>query len=281
MRSMLIKITIAVLMRFVCFASVSLLPVTVHAVNFATAAKSLPGYQLKLYPFYYGADIRTDKDGNHVVTDLGLKRYGVMVGTFYQIGDVQLNAIVPVVRLEVDKQKDKDAGIGDIQLRAGWNLPVEWMSIMPALMVKSPTGSYDKNRKVNLSDGQTDLVAELYLFKLLQPFSFDALFKYNIRFRNSDTGITPGNEFIAEGLFTCRIAEKIRIGPAINFIKGADNKKAGKTVADSGLMRLAAGGEIYYGRFEKIKISLAAYRDLLTRNTNEGFTVMSRIAIDF
>jgi hypothetical protein len=281
MHPMLIKNTIAVLMPIVCFVWVSLLPVTVHAVNFATAAKSPPGYQLKLYPFYYGADIRTDKDGNHVVTDLGLKRYGVMIGNFYQISDVQLNAIVPVAQLEVDKQKGKDAGIGDIQLRAGWNLPLEWISIMPTLMVKVPTGSYDKNRKVNLSDGQTDLVTELYFFKLLQPFAFDAVLKYNVRFRNPDSDVTPGNEFTAEGLITYRIAKKIRIGPAINFIKGADNKKAGKTVADSGLMRLAAGGEIYYGRFEKIKISLAAYQDLLTRNTNEGFTVMSRIAIDF
>jgi hypothetical protein len=29
-----------------------------------------------------------------------------------------------------------------------------------------------------MGDGQTDLAAELYFFKLVQPFSFDAVLKY-------------------------------------------------------------------------------------------------------
>lgn len=259
----------------------AMLSATAHAVNYATATKSPPGYQFKLFPFYYGADTRTNKDGDPVVTDLGLQKYGVMIGNFYQIGDFQLNAIIPVVKMEIGKYNSEDFGVGDIQLRAGWNLPVEWASIMPALMVKVPSGSYDKLNKANAGDGQTDLVTELYFFKMVQPLSFDAVLKYNVRYRNPDSDVTPGNEFIAESLLTYRLAEKIRVGPAVNFIIGHDNQKGGITVADSGLMRLAVGGELYYGRFDKVKISLAAYQDVLTRNTNEGTTVMSRIAFGF
>lgn len=268
-------------MMLVCFVCASLLPAIAHAVNFATGAKAPPGYQLKLFPFYYTADTRTNKDGNPVVTDLGLKKYGVCIGNFYQIGDVQLNVIIPAGAVEVGKLKSDDSGVGDIQLRTGWYPPVEWASVLPSLMVKVPTGSFDKKRAANMGDGQTDVVAELYFFKLTQPFSFDAVIKYNVRFRNSDSDVTPGNEFTAEGLLTWRLAEKIRVGPAVNFLIGGDNKKAGKTVDDSGLMRLSAGGEIWYGRFDHVKLSLAAYRDVLTRNTNEGFTVLSRIVFVF
>jgi hypothetical protein len=46
-------------------------------------------------------------------------------------------------------------------------------------------------------------------------------------------------------------------------------------------MRLSAGGEVYYGRFDHVKISLAAYQDVLTRNTTEGVLVISRFVIRF
>ncbi len=82
-------------------------------------------------------------------------------------------------------------------------------------------------------------------------------------------------------MITYRLADRIRVGPAVNFLVGDNNKKGGVTQRDSGLMRLSAGGEVWYGRLEHATMSLAVYTDLLTRNTNEGVTVMSRIAFEF
>lgn len=62
-------------------------PIPAHAINYATAAKSPPGYQLNLYPYYYAADIRTDKDGNHSVNDFGLNKCGVLIGNSYYRGN--------------------------------------------------------------------------------------------------------------------------------------------------------------------------------------------------
>ncbi|PKN12249.1 MAG: hypothetical protein CVU69_08645 [Deltaproteobacteria bacterium HGW-Deltaproteobacteria-4] len=258
-----------------------LLPVVALAVNFAAGAKAPAGHQFKLYPYFYSADTKTDKDGNPAIRELGLKKYGVQIFNSYQTGDLNLSAIIPISRVEVAKFDAVDSGIGDIQLRLGYYLPVEWATFLPVLMVKIPFGNYDKNALVNVSDGQSDLVAELYFFKLVQPLSFDAVIKYAKRFRNHDNDFTPGNEFSAEGLLTWRLAEKIRFGPAINFVVGGENRREGKSVADSGLMRLAAGGELYYARIDRMIISLAAYQDLLTRNSNSGILVMSRFAIDF
>ncbi|MBV5337169.1 MAG: hypothetical protein J0653_04145, partial [Deltaproteobacteria bacterium] len=76
-----------------------------HAVNFAAGVKLEQAYQLKLFPFYYCADTRTNKDGNPAVTDLGMQKYGVMISNGYQIGDVLLSALVPLARLEITRQK--------------------------------------------------------------------------------------------------------------------------------------------------------------------------------
>lgn len=271
----------AIWMLCTFLVSTSLLSGPVYAVNFAAGAKPEPGYSFKMYPFYYFVDTRTDKDGHAKVTDLGMKKYGVVIGNSYQIGNLQLSALIPFAKLEVAKLKASDNGIGDIQLRAGWFLPLEWITVQPALMVKVPSGSFNKQHAVNLGDGQTDLATELYLYKLMQPFSFDAVLKYNVRFHNTDSDVTPGNEFSAEGLVTVRLAKKIRIGPAINFVIGEDNKRGGIKVPDSGMMRLAAGGEIYYGRFKHLKLSLAVYKYLVTRNANQGVLVINRIAFVF
>lgn len=273
--------TLILWMTILCGLYALLQPIPAHALNYATGIKAAPGYQLNLYPFYYHADILTNKNGSHSVSDLGFNKYGIMIGNSYFVGDFLLNVNIPIGTLDIGKLKSDDTGLGDIQLRAGWFLPVETVSVMPTLVVKVPTGSYDKNHPVNFGDGQTDLVAELYLFKLMPQISFDAVLKYAVRFRNPDSGVTPGNEFTAESLVTWRLAEKIRIGPAVNFIIGENNTKNGRTLADSGLMRLSAGGEIFYGRCDHVKISLAAYQDVLSRNTTEGVLVISRFVIRF
>lgn len=252
-----------------------------HAINFATGTKVAPGFVLNLYPFYYSADTRSDKDGNKTVSNLGLKKYGVYIGNSYYVGDFLLNAIIPVGKLEVGALHETDSGLGDIQLRVGWFTPIKSVTILPVLMVKTPTGSFNKNRVVNFGDGQIDLAAELFLFKLAGPISLDALFRYTVRFKNRDTDAAPGNEFVAEGLATWKLAEKLRIGPAMNFIWGGDLKRGRKTLPDSGLTRLSAGGEIYYGRISQARVSLAAYKDLLARNSNDGFLVLSRIVFPF
>lgn len=270
------------LISLACLVFCAFCPATANAVNLGAAYKSAkPGYSLKLYSLYYAADTRTDKDGKPVVKDLGVKKYGVSIGNSFQIGDFQLNVIIPVSKIEVGKLKESDAGLGDILVSAGRFLPVESVNILPAVGVKIPTGRFDKNHPVNNGDGQTDLLMGLYLFKLIQPFSYDASLKYAVRFRNPESDFTPGNEFSAEGLVTLRLIEGIRIGPAINFMIGEDHKQGGKTLKNSGIMRLSAGGEVYYGRQKKVKVSLAAYQDLLTRNTFEGVMVLSRIIFTF
>lgn len=258
-----------------------LLSAPADAVMFGAGVRPNQGYIFKLYPFFFTSDTRTDKNGDPAVTGLGSTSYGSMVVNSYQLGDLQVNAYLPVLKRETRKLHSEDWGIGDIQLRAGWILPVDWLTIQPTAYLKVPSGSYNKDSKVNVGDGQTDLGLELNINKSSGPYSLDLFFKYNVRFRNPDTDVTPGNEFSAEAQAAYMILPKVWLGPSVNFLVGEDNKKAGKTLGDSGLMRLSAGGEIAYVGFQHIKLALAVYQDLISRNFAEGTMVLGRIAFPF
>ncbi len=264
-----------------CLLSFLTMYSTALAVNYATGARVASGYQLNLYPFYYSADIRTDGDGSQSIKDLGLKRYGTFIGNNYYSGDLFLGVNIPVGTIDVGKLNAADSGIGDIQARIGWFLPVDIVTLLPVIMVKIPSGSYDVNRPVNFGDGQADIVSELYFFKLLQTLSLDTVLKYAVRFRNSASDITPGNEFTIESLLTGRVADNVRMGPAVNFITSDDSRKGGTALANSGITRLSLGGEIFYGGFKNVKISLAAYEDIRSHNSSEGLLTMGRFTFRF
>jgi len=252
-----------------------------HAINYAAGAKLPEGLVLNLYPYYYHAETRTDKSGNATTSNLGLHKYGMTIGVSYYTGSWVFNTVIPNGNLEVHSQRAESGGVGDIHLRAGYFLPIDFVTIMPTFVIKTPTGSFDRNRPVNFGDGQTDLAAEVYVRKLFDSLSLDAVMKYSIRFRNPDNDTTPGNEFTFESLATWKITDNLWAGPAVNIAIGEDIKRGGTVVADSGLMKLAVGGEIYYRAFSRAKLSLAAYQDVVTRNTTEGLMLLSRIVIPF
>ena len=254
---------------------------TSHALNYGAGAKLPEGMLLNLYPNYYHAETRTDKNGNAAIYNLGLHRYGMAVGASYYTGNWLFNTVIPVGNLELQSRRSDKGGIGDIQLRAGYFLPIDSVTILPLLFIKTPSGSYDRNHPANYGDGQLDMAAEVYFRKLIGSLSLDALLKYTVRFRNQDSDITPGNEFLLETLATWKIVDSLWAGPAVNFNIGGDNKRNGADIPDSGLLKLAVGGEIYYRGFSRAKLSLAAYQDVVTRNTTEGLMLMGRIAIPF
>lgn len=254
---------------------------TSHAINYAAGAKLSDGLVLNLYPYYYRAEIRTDKHGDSTTQNLGLHKYGMTIGASYYLKNFLFNVVIPNGNLEVHSLRAENGGIGDIQLRTGYFLPIDSVTILPLLLIKTPTGNFDRSRSVNFGDGQPDLAAEIYLRKLAGPVSLDALLKYAVRFRNPYNDLTPGNEFITELLATWRFTEHFWAGPALNITVGSDNKRNGRIVTDSGLTKLAAGGELYYRGFSRVKLSLAAYQDVSTRNTTEGLMLLSRIVLPF
>ncbi len=278
------KINISILrltFAAIVYCSILMSASPADAVLFGAGMKPTEGYQLKFYPFASFANVRTDKNGNKAVDGLDSKRYGVLILNAYQYGDLLLNLGIPLANQEVGKYRSEAGGLGDIQVRVGYFLPIKALDILPALLVKTPTSSYDKKRAANLGDGQTDLAAELYFSKMTDSFSVDLLLKYNHRFTNADNKTKPGNEFNAEIMAAYKLLPGLWIGPAINFMIGDDKEVSDSILPETGQLRLSAGGEIFYGGFANPKLSIAVYQDLITRNSTQGTTIISRITFPF
>jgi len=254
---------------------------TSSAIDFGTGAKLPEGFYLNLYPYWYAADRLTNKDGDAAIDNLGLDKYGMYLSGSYYTEHFLLNAVVPVADLKISALQGRDEGLGDCYLRAGYFLSFGGVTILPALVVKLPTGHFDKNDAVNVGDGQADVNAELYFFKVMDKFSVDWLFKYSVRQTNHHTDFNPGDEFDTEGLITYGITDKIKVGPSGVFVMGGDNKRNGLTISNSGIRKLSLGGELYYKASPRLKIAVAMLKDVDTRNTTEGTLVLSRITIPF
>ena len=252
-----------------------------HAINYYAGGRVPDGFVLNLYPYWHTADKFTGSSGKTIINNLGMDKYGVLISGSYYTGDLLLNAIVPVGKISIRTARDEDSGLGDMQARVGYFLPLKDITILPTLVVKIPTGNFDKNKTVNLGDGQIDIIAELYFNKLWEKFSTDWLAKYTVRCRNTATDVTPGNEFATEGLVTYKVTDNFRLGPSINFVSGDNNTRHGKTIADSGIMKLAVGGEFVYRGFKQCKVSLAVQKDIVTQNSTEGTLLFGRFTIPF
>ncbi len=104
-----------------------------HAINFAAGAKLPDGLVLNLYPYWYNADKSTNNNGNATTNNLGMNRYGMSVGASYYTNNWMFNIVVPTGNLQVNSLHSENGGIGDIQLRAGYFVPVE--SVIPFLIL--------------------------------------------------------------------------------------------------------------------------------------------------
>lgn len=265
------------LFLMVILLSVSLYPLPARAINFYTGGRMPDGLALNLYPYWFTADTLTDAHGRSANNHLAMDKYGALLGGSYYRGAALFNVLVPVGKIEVRSVRGSDEGLGDIQVRAGYFLPIKEVTILPVLAIKVPSGNFDKSKGVNLGDGQTDILAELYFNKIFRSFSVDWLLKYTWRTRNPDNNRTPGGEFDTEGLVTYKVTPDLRIGPSATFLLGGDNARSGLTIPNSGVLKVSVGGEVTYRGFRLVKLSFAALRDLYSQNSPEGMLLMGRL----
>lgn len=252
-----------------------------HAVNYLDGAHPPDGFYQLAYMFWYTADRITDSKGKTAVDDLGLDNYGLVIRPLYYHNDFIFAAFVPIETLEVDAFDDSDGGIGDIVLGVGYFLPVKWADIIAALQVKIPTGHFDKDDAVNIGDGQWDIRPELYLNKFVGKFSFDLALKYWVRLEIHSNGWKPGNEFHAEALVTYGITGKLRFGPSVKLLRGADGELDGVRFDDTASRRLSLGAELIYQTTPRLQFLLTVLEDVETENAADGTLVMGRVSYAF
>lgn len=246
-----------------------ILPASSLAVNFYDGARAPKGLYLLTYSSLYFADKTTDVKGKTSKEDYDFRKIEELLRFCYYTPYLVLTAFLPIGHLQSGFFDVSSQGIGDINLGAGYFLPVKQTDILPMLFVKFPTGEYDSQKSVNYGTNQYDIKPVIFLYKALGRFSIDAAVKYHFRTKNPSTNISPGNEVYLQCLLGWNITNYFKVGPSLNWMKSGNQKNNGVEVKQSERESFSLGGDVYL-RLAVLSITLTYLRDLRSKNTLKG-----------
>ncbi len=250
----------------------SLLLFTSHiafAVNFYDGARAPKALYFLTYSSVYVAEKTTDAKGDTKKSDYGLAKVDELLRLCYYSPDFVATALVPVGYMDVRSLNQDSFGLGDINLGAGYFLPVKQVDILPMLFVKFPTGEYDSSKSVNMGSHQYDIRPMVFFYKAFGDFSVDAVAKYFFRLKNSTNDVSPGNELHLQGLLGYKLTDRFKVGPSINWMISENKRQSGVDVGDSARETLSVGADVYY-RFSKISVTVTYLYDAHVENSTKG-----------
>ena len=239
------------------------------AVNFYDGARAKQGTYFLTYSSVYTADETTDKNGNTSKKDYGLLSAQELLRFCYYSPDFVATALIPFGYMDINSMNQDSSGLGDINLGAGYFLPLEQVDILPMLFVEFPTGQYDSSKAANIGSNQYDIKPMVFLYKSFGDFSIDAAVKYYFRLKNDTTNVRPGDEFYLQCLLGYNLTDKFKLGPSINWMISKDKEQNGASVHDSARETLSIGADIYY-RFSRFSVTFTYLYEAYTENSPKG-----------
>lgn len=259
----------SILCALTILALLAAAPGTSHAVNFYDGARAKEGLYFLTYTSAYMAEDFTNHSGDTVNHDYGLFKAEELVRFCYYSPNFVATALVPYDYMEIRSLNQKSNGLGDINLGAGYFLPIRSVDILPMVFVKFPTGEYDRNKIVNVGSHQYDIKPTVFLYKAWGDFSVDAAAKYFYRMENNDTHVYPGDELYLQLLLGYQATEKFKFGPSINWMKSKDKQINDSTISNSSRENLSVGADFYY-RFPKLNVTFTYLYDAYAENSAKG-----------
>ncbi len=241
------------------------------------------------YPAYYSAKKLTDKDGNIVNNNLGLKLYQTQFRFLYYNKTTFKNtwafsAILSVGRKELSGNKDE--GIGDPTVNAGYWLidDPETKTWFPVLLyVDIPIGSYDASQKVNLGANVWKFRPVIGFEKQFGNLDVSVMFRYNFYTENKEatvqgTRIKEGNEAYFESYLGYFVVPRIVVGGHLNAVIGRNRIIDNAEKESSALRRYQAGGSVVWRASDKFGIAFETLQDFGNRNCPKGQLYFARLA---
>jgi len=244
-------------------------PDLAFAVNFYDGSRAKQGIYFLTYSSVYTADEMTNKNGSISKKDFGLLSAQEMLRLCYYSPNLVATALIPFGYVDINSLNQDSAGLGDINLGAGYFLPFKQIDILPMFFVKFPTGEYDAAKAANIGSNQYDIKPMIFLHKTIGDFSIDASAKYHFRLKNDATNVLPGDEFYLQLLLGYNLTDKFKLGPSINWMISKDKEQQGVTVNNSARETLAVGADVYY-RFSWLSVTFTYLYDAYTENSPKG-----------
>jgi len=237
-------------------------------VDIYDGVRAPAGVYFLSYSSFYLADEFTGAGGKAKIADFGYRSAGEILRLCWYSPDLVLTALVPVSGAQSSYLEESAGGLGDILLAAGGFLPVRSVDLLFFLGAKAPTGDYDADEPLNPGSGQWNIRPSLFLHKTLEPYTLDAVARYNIRLKNPDTGLKPGDEFHLEFLATRKLGP-VRVGPGASWMLGRDQSQSGQSIPESARQVLSLGLEAYF-RLGEWAVTLNYMGDVYSVNTTRG-----------
>ncbi|MFA5100253.1 MAG: transporter [Candidatus Omnitrophota bacterium] len=258
----IVKLTTSILLSLI-------IPQPCHAVNFYDGVRAPKGLYGLTYSSYYTADKITNVDGHVSSSDYDYRKNEETVRLCYYSPDLVLTALIPAGHIHSGAYHMSSQGIGDINLGAGYFLPVKQADILPALFVKLRNGAYDSGKAVNYGTNQYDIKPTVFLYKALGRFSVDAAVKYYFRAQNRATKVSPGNELYLQCLLGMQLNKMFKAGPSFNWMESTSQKNNGTKVSGSKRNSFSLGGDVYM-RLPAVSVTFTYLRDIRSKNTTRG-----------
>jgi hypothetical protein len=245
-----------------------ILPKPSFAVNFYDGARA-QGLYLLTYSSLYDADKTVDSRGHTAKKDYGYRKLEELFRLCYYKKNLVLTGLFPAGHVKSGFYHESSSGIGDINLGAGYFLPVKEVDLLPMLFVEFPSGDYDSQRSVNYGTNQYDIKPVLFIYKATGRFSFDGAVKYFFRTENPGTRVAPGDELYLQGLLGWQLTKRFKAGPSVSWMKSSSLKNDGIKASGSRRETLSAGADFYF-RFPAFSATVTYLRDVSAKNTGKG-----------
>jgi hypothetical protein len=251
------------------FILILAIPGGAFAVNFYDGVRAPKGHYVLTYSSYYTADKTTNVAGHVNNSDYDYRRNEEIVRYCYYAPDLVLTALIPAGHVHSGAYQACSQGIGDINLGAGYFLPIKQADVLPALFVKLRNGDYDSAKAVNYGTNQYDIKPTVFLYKALGRFSVDGAVKYYLRMKNPATKVAPGNELYLQCLLGMQLTKSVKAGPSVNWMRSACQKNSGTKIIRSDRESFSLGADVYM-RLPVTAVTFTYLRDIRSRNTTRG-----------
>lgn len=268
---------------------------TIGAGSEGFLAGALPpaGFYGVVYYNHYRANRFNDGNGNSSVPGFSLAADVLVPRLLYmsdqtilggRLGGFGLVAL-PVLSLDAAGAGQRQSGVGDtvvgplIHWGAGSSLHT-----VAALDISMPTGSYDKNRALNLGKNYTSF-RPIFAISYLPPSGFEASAKvsYTFNTKNTATDYTSGQLFHFDYSVSYPVSPLAKLGVNGYYIKQVtDDKQNGQRVGNDGFRgQVFAIGPAFRYQFEKIGLEIRALREYAVRNRPAGDSVWVKAVVPF
>jgi len=269
---------------FLATIGFAILAVAAFAANVGDfeSVPNTPGFFVQGYPAYVTASKIYDADGESQDLANNWKGFSFAVRPSY-CGTVNnhrwtLSAVVPYASYDLGVGETQ-SGISDVQVSAAYwlwdNRNNNYLSVW--FWTDVPTGDDEKG----LGTGQMNLRPGLAYSWDKYPYQVQTSAFYNLRMKNSDTELKPGDEIWANFSVGYSFQPNFMLGAELESSWGQDEKLNSVTVTDSKENSFKVGPSVQYQLMPNLGFKVKGLYTAFGKNTPQTFDIWARLSYSF